>query len=299
MESQQSKGDKPFKSVYVRATESVLAELEKGTAPWRKPWRAEAGLPRNLVSRKAYRGVNVLTLMGGALAAGYPSNWWLTFLQAQELGGFVRRGEHGFPVIFYSRIPEGQTAYGTDDEDEAPDVRWRSVLKTFTVFNVSQCADIPVPQPPRMTWQPLDAAEKIVEAASVPVFFAGTEAYYEPKRDLITVPPRPYFDSVTGFYETLLHELVHATGHESRLDRPGGPHGSDGYCWEELIAEMGSAMLSVVVGIPAPDFPNIASYIHSWRKRMQRDAQAVCEAAAAAQKAVEWLLAKAGLPLPE
>jgi antirestriction protein ArdC len=298
MESQEPKGDKLFKSVYVRVTESVLAELEKGTAPWRKPWRAEAGLPRNLVSRKAYRGVNVLTLMSGALAASYPSNWWLTFLQAQELGGFVRRGEHGCPVVFYKRIPDSPVAYGTDEEDEVPDVRWRSVLKTFTVFNACQCSGIPIPLPPTLTWKPLEAAEKIVEAAGVPIFYAGVEAFYEPKRDLITVPPRTFFDSPSGFYETLLHELVHATGHESRLDRPG-TFGSDAYAWEELIAEMGSAMLSVVVGIPAPDFPNMASYIHSWRRRMERDAQAICEAAAAAQKAVEWLLDKAGLPLPD
>src|SRR5512135_3452088 len=165
MPSQETAGAQPVKSVYQRVTDQVLAELAKGTAPWRKPWRAEAGLPRNLISRKPYRGVNVLTLMSGALAAGYGTNWWLTFKQAQELGGFVRRGEHGLPVVFYKRVAEGVTAYGTDKEDEAPDVRWHSVLKTFTVFNVSQCADISVPQPPRMTWQPLEAAEQIVEAA--------------------------------------------------------------------------------------------------------------------------------------
>ena len=297
MQPHEAKGDQPFKTVYQRVTEQVLAELEKGTAPWRRPWKAEFGLPRNLHSRKAYHGVNVLTLMSGALSVGYPTNYWLTFKQARELGGFVRSGEHGLPVVFYKRIPEGRSAYGTDDE--AADVHWRSVLKTSTVFNVSQCSGIPVPQPPRLAWQPVETAEKIVEAAGVPVFYAGAEALYEPRRDLITMPPRPTFDTVTGYYETMLHELVHATGHETRLDRPFGLRGSDIYAWEELIAEMGSAMLSVVVGIPAPDFPNMAAYIHSWRKRMERDAQAICEAAAAAQKAVEWLFCKAGLALPE
>ena len=151
---------------------------------------------------------------------------------------------------------------------------------------------------PQLAWQPVEAAERIVEAAGLPVRYEGVEAYYQPGRDMITIPPRPFFPTVMGFYETLLHELVHATGHESRLARPFGLKGTEAYAWEELIAEMGSAMLSVIVGVPAPDFPNVAAYLDFWRGRMQRDAQAICEAAAAAQKAVEWLLQTAGLELP-
>jgi antirestriction protein ArdC len=277
-------------SVYQRVTDAVLAELARGTAPWRKPWQAAFGLPRNLISRRPYHGVNTLVLMTSALTAGYEANEWLTFKQAKDLGGFVRRGEHGQPVVFFKQVSAGQ------DRDE--ETSWRWVLRTYTVFNAAQCADIAVPRPPTLTWEPVEAAERVVARAGVPIRYAGGTAYYSPQQDRITLPPRPAFDTVGGFYGTLLHELVHATGHESRLARPFGPRGSDAYAWEELIAELGSAMLSAVVGIPASDYPNIASYVDAWRRRMQRDARALGEAAAKAQKAADWLLAKAGLSLP-
>jgi len=294
-------GEQPFQTVYQRVTDMVLAELDKGAAPWRKPWRVEFGLPRNLESKRVYRGVNVLTLMSSALASGYDANWWLTFNQAKTLGGHINKGEHGYPVVFYKRVPLDGDGKEDDADEETASAsvgRWRSVLKVFTVFNVSQCSGITAPAAPKLAWQPLAVAEQIAEAVSLPIRYEGVSAYYDPKQDRITLPPRNLFDSAIGFYETLLHELVHATGHTSRLDRPFGAQGSEAYAWEELVAEMGSAMLAVITGVPAPDFPNFASYVDCWRKRMQRDPQAICEAAASAQKAVEWLLNKAGLPLP-
>ena len=300
MPAQQTTGDQPVTSVYQRVTDQVLAELAQGTAPWRKPWRVEFGLPRNLDSRKPYRGVNVLTLMTSALTASYPTNWWLTFHQAQERGGHVSKGAHGMPVVFYDRTPAVTTTeYDASGELHVTNVRWRPVLKTYTVFNASQCAGIPVPEMPRLAWQPIAAAERITEAVGVPVHYQGVEAFYQPQNDAITLPPRAYFADQIGFYGTLLHELIHATGHESRLHRPFGSFGDAVYAWEELVAELGSAMLAVSVGVPAPDYPNIAAYVDSWRTRMERDAQAIAEAAAAAQKAVEWLLTTAGLPLPQ
>ncbi len=284
------------RNVYQRVTEQVLAELAKGTAPWRKPWQADFGLPKNLVSRKAYRGVNVLTLMTGALGGGYPSNWWLTYKQATDLDGHVNKGEHGLTVMFYKRVVEGEPA---EDAEEAANDRWRSVLKTFTVFNVGQCFGLSIPETPRRQWDPVQTAEQIAEAANIPITYEGARAFYRPTADSITLPPRPAFATPEGFYGTLLHELVHATGHASRLARPYGVFGDAVYAWEELIAELGSAMLSVIVGVPAPDFPNMANYLAFWRTRMQGDAHAIAEAAAAAQKAVEWLLTIAGLPLPE
>jgi antirestriction protein ArdC len=298
MPSPQTTGDQPVTSVYARVTDQVLAELAKGTAPWRKPWRVEFGLPRSLNSRRPYRGVNVLTLMTSALTASYPTNWWLTFIQAREQGGHVNKGEHGVPVIFYDRTPAVTTTeYDASGELLVTNTHWRPVLKVYTVFNASQCSGIPVPEMPRLAWQPIAAAERITEA--VRVRYKGVEAFYEPQGDVITMPPRPFFNDQIGFYETLLHEFVHATGHESRLNRLFGLRGTETYAWEELIAELGSAMLSVIVGVPAPDYPNVAAYVESWRTRMARDAQAIAEAAAAAQKAVEWLLGKAELPLPQ
>jgi len=272
-------------SVYQRVTDAVLAELARGTAPWRKPWQATFGLPRNVISRRPYHGINTLALMTRALVAGYEVNEWLTFKQAKDMGGFVRRGEHGQPVVFFRRIPA--------DQDEEETTRW--VHRTYTLFNVSQCADIPVPGSPTLAWEPIAAAECIVEMAGVPVRYGGDSAYYSPQQDQVTLPPRASFDSVSGCYGTLLHELVHASGHESRLNRSFGDRGSDAYAWEELIAELGSAMLSAVVGVPTPDYPNVAAYVDVWRRRMQRDARAIGEAAAEAQKAADWLLARAGL----
>jgi antirestriction protein ArdC len=299
MQSQHTAGERPAGSVYERVTEQVLAELAKGTAPWRRPWRVEFGLPRNLDSRKAYRGANILTLMSTALAVNYPTNWWVTYKQAQALGGHVDRGAHGVPIVFYGRTPSETTTHAdAQDELVITNVRWRPVLKVYTVFNIGQCSGIVAPETPQVAWQPIAAAERITASAGVPIRYHGSETYYQPGKDVITMPPRPAFDTETRFYETLLHELVHATSHESRLARPLGLRGTEQYAWEELIAEMGSAMLSVVAGIPAPDFPNMAAYVDAWQSRMRRDPQAICEAAAAAQKAVEWLLTKADLALP-
>jgi antirestriction protein ArdC len=276
----------------------VLAELAKGTVPWRQPWRAEFGLPRNLDSQKPYRGINVLVLMSSALSAGYPSNWWVTFNQAKELGGHINQGEHGFPIVFYQRAPSEPEEERAGGEHVRLAAHGRAVLKVYTVFNVAQCSDLTAPVAPTLTWQPVEAAEMIVATSEVPLHFTGDSAYYSPAMDAITLPPRAFFEDATGYYGTLMHEFVHSTGHQSRLDRKFGKFGSADYAWEELTAEMGSAMLSVITGVPCPDFPNMAAYLDHWRVRMHRDPQAIGEAASAAQRAVEWLLQKAGIPLP-
>ncbi len=149
-----------------------------------------------------------------------------------------------------------------------------------------------------MQRDPVDMTERIIEAAGVPVRYQSNEAFYQPRRDLITLPPRASFSSANGFYGTLLHQLVHATGHQDRLSRGYGQFGDEAYAWEELIAEMGSAMLAVITGVPCPDLPNIAAYVHLWQRRLQSDERAIAQAAAGAQKAAEWRLGAAGIPLP-
>lgn len=299
MQPKPSKGDRPFKSVYQRVTEQVLTELDKGTAPWRKGWNAELGLPRNLESRKVYHGINTLSLMATALDAGYSTNWWTTLRQANLLGGRIKAGQHGVPVLFYSRQPEPSP---DEDSKNCPveATACTHILRVFTVFNIEQTTGLELPlEKPGPTCEPVELADQIVKATHIPVRYFGSEAYYEPTRDLITLPPHRCFHSVSEYYGTLLHETTHGTGHQSRLDRPFGPRGSDAYCWEELVGELGSAMLSVMTGVPSPNIANMAAYVDSWRTRMQRDARAICEAAATAQRAVEWLLTTAGLPLPE
>ena len=167
MSAHEAAGGTPAPSVYQRVTDMVLAELAKGTAPWRKPWRVDLGLPRNLDSGKSYRGVNVLVLMSAALGAGYERNLWLTFNQAKERGGSVKKGEHGSPILFYKKM-----LLDADDEPVAEveagasttGMKWRPVLKTFTVFNLAQCAGVAAPPatiPPQGV-DPVATAEQIV-----------------------------------------------------------------------------------------------------------------------------------------
>ena len=229
-----------------------------------------------------------------ALGTGFSHNWWLTFNQAKTLGGHVNRDERGCPVLFYQRVLVGEAAPPADrvasgtPEDER---QYRPMLKVYTVFNAAQCSGLDLPAAPAVAWDPIQAAERIVEAVGLPIRYMGDQAFYQPQRDMITLPPRASFASPAVLYGTLLHELVHATGHEGRLARPFDTFGGSVYAWEELIAELGSAMLAVIVGVHSPNFPNIAAYVASWRKCMQRDTTAIAKAAAAAQKAVDWLQA--------
>jgi antirestriction protein ArdC len=224
---------------------------------------------------------------------GYPSQSWLTFRQALEAGGNVRKGERGTRVVYADRFtPEAEKERARQTGGEARAVPF---LKRFTVFNVAQCEGLrpglatdPAPLPER---QVVPIAEAVIAASGVDFRIGGDKAYYVPSADYVQVPPQPAFHEQINFYRTALHELCHASGHPSRLNRNlRNAFGSKDYAREELIAEMGSAFLCAALGI----VPTVrhADYLASWLDVLREDNRAIFRAASQASKAADWLLAR-------
>jgi antirestriction protein ArdC len=273
---------KPHASVYEIVTDQVIQQLESGVAPWRKPWRTLP--PANLVSKKPYRGINVFLLA----FAGYGSQYWLTYRQAQTLGGNVRRGEHGTKIVFWKcNTRETESADGEIEE------RKSAFLRYYTVFNLEQTEGLKalLRLPPAF---PIESAEEIVQGMPNPLAFEqDSRASYIPSRDTVTMPFRTAFETQAEYYSTLFHELTHSTGHAKRLGREGvekiQPFGSEDYSKEELVAEMGSAMLCGVAGIEQTTISNSAAYLRSWINRLKADVRLVVSAARAAQEAADYI----------
>ncbi|MFS2108136.1 ArdC family protein [Sphingomonas sp. Sphisp140] len=288
-------GDAARVSLYDEVTARIVAELEAGRFPWVQPWDsavAAPGLPRNAVSHRAYSGINVLILWGEVIARGYASQGWLTFRQALEAGGCVRKGEHGVGVVYADRFtPEAEKERAAAEGGAARAVPF---LKRFTVFNVAQCDGLPermlagaAPLPER---ELVPVAEALIAATAADFRIGGAEAYYSPGADYVQVPPQPAFRHQIDYYRTALHELGHWTGHASRLARDlSNPFGSAGYAREELVAELASAFLCAALGI----VPSVrhADYLGSWLAVLRADNRAIFRAASLATKAADWLLA--------
>jgi antirestriction protein ArdC len=279
-------------NVYEIITERILDKLREGTVPWHRPWRGgAAGAPRNLASGKPYRGVNVFLLS----SLGYRSPHFITYKQAAERGGNVRKGEKGAPVVFWSWKDKRRTA---DDGSDATE-RY-AILRYYTVVHVSQCEGIEAPSVPTAPeFAPIEAAERIVaEMPSRPdISHGGDRAFYRPAVDRVTMPERDTFEGAEEYYSTLFHELTHATGHTSRLNRPTlvdlCPFGSTNYSKEELVAEMGAAYLAAVSGIENRTIDNSAAYIAGWLGKLQNDPRLVVMAAAQAQRAADFIMGAA------
>jgi antirestriction protein ArdC len=273
-------------SVYDQITERVMHLLEKGTVPWRKPWKAQSGLPRNVVSKKSYRGINVLLLH----AMNYESPFWLTFRQAKELGGSVRKGEKACPVVFWKRF---------EVEDEITgEIEKIPMMRFYYVFNVAQCdglKNVPSPSVETPFAAPTKPDEIVAFMPKRPEIKHGMrKAFYSPLEDIVAMPDRARFDDDAGYFGTLFHELVHSTGHQSRLNRltitESEGFGSNPYCKEELIAEMGAAFLCGHAGLAERTLENSASYIQNWLEALQNDKKLIVQAAGDAQKAADFIL---------
>jgi len=223
--------------VYQIVTEKIVAMLEAGVVPWRRPW-SSAGLPRNLVSKKPYRGINYFLLS----ASKFVSPLWLTMRQAKELGGSVSRGEQSTIVIFW-KVDEQPDEEVTEANDKT--LR-RFLLRYYRLFNLEQCelpADVldRLPKIETHEHDPIDAVELAI--ANMPqrpdLQTAGSKAFYSSLSDRVTMPPRELFTSAEEYYATLLHELTHSTGHPKRLAREtiteAAPFGSAVYSKEECI----------------------------------------------------------------
>lgn len=283
--------------VYQAVTDRIIELLEEGTVPWRKPIRGSGGegaFPTNLASQRAYRGINVFLLAVTAWAEGYSSPYWLTFRQAKEKGGHIRKGEKGSLVIFWKQ-------YATQDRQSGEDITV-PVLRYYKVFNAEQCEGIQVPSLDPETSGDLDAFSPIGSAAAIidgyrdgpRVEHRGARAFYQPSGDLVRIAEPARFVEPEAYYATLFHELVHSTGHSSRLDRgldtQLSPFGSADYSKEELVAEMGAAFLAAASGISQDTIEQSAAYIDGWRRKLSTDPKLVVHAAGAAQRAADWVL---------
>lgn len=262
--------------------------LKEGTVPWHKPWGGPEEHPRNVASGKRYRGVNAFVLS----TAEYDSPYWLTYKQATDRGGHVKKGEKGFPCVYWN---------WTEREDkETGEIKKSPFLKYYTVFNVEQCEHVPYPtkQPPKTGYTPIEECERVISGMpnQPQIEHGGNKAFYDSIDDLVQMPQKYYFDRLEPYYSALFHELTHSTGHESRLVRPGiverNTFGSDPYRKEELIAEMGAAFLCGYTGIENTVIDNSASYIESWLHRLNDDSRLVVTAGAQAQKAADYIVGK-------
>jgi antirestriction protein ArdC len=274
-------------SVYEVITNRITEQLEAGTAPWHKPWRVRGknGLPRNLVTMREYRGVNVWIL----LSTGFSSPYWLTYRQAQTVGGHVRMGEKGLPVVYWK--------FGTREVEDGDGVIEKpSVLcRQYTVFNIEQCEGLRLKPPceEASPVPPIEACERVVaEWQQKPMITSGTDvACYNKRLDLVQMPDIERFDSSEEFYSTLFHELCHSTGHPKRLNRSTltnfERYADNNYTREELVAEMGAAFLCGITGIEARTLNNSAAYVHNWLKALKDDSRIVLVAASQAQKATD------------
>lgn len=282
-------------------TAEITKLLEQGVMPWRAPWdSAQAlaltpGLPLRSTG-EPYRGANVMFLWAAQVARGYSKRTWLTFRQALELGGHVRKGEKACPVIYYGQAmaKPGDTQAPTDDGREGRAYRF---LKLFYVFNVDQIDDLPPGFGADVSPAAIEpcAIEQWTERAGVRVHIGGAMACYSPVTDIVQMPARQAFLSEEHWAATVLHESVHFTGHKSRLDR------LDDYATdrkararEELCAELGSAILGAMAGLAPFHLEDHAAYIASWLDLVRDEPRAFMAACAKAQTAVDWLMERAG-----
>lgn len=279
----------------------ILALIDKGACPWRMPWsKTEPDAQLNATTRKAYRGINQILTMMTNYFAGYQYDTWLTYKQAQELGGQVRKGEHGTPVV---RFGEYEAKDAADNEKTTR----RGFMRHYTVFNVAQIDGLPEEyyQPRAATLRDelcaIPACEQIVSGWDdrPEIEPGGNRACYNPAQDKIKMPPQAAFGSDPEYYSTLFHELGHATGHTDRLARKAfrdneyKTFGSYDYGCEELVAEFTAAFLCWRAGIDCAVIDNQAAYLDNWRKAIKADPKILVIAAGQAQKAADLILGQA------
>lgn len=272
-------------------TDQIIDALEQGTLPWRCPWdRTQTlNIPVNLSTGRDYHGFNVVFLWCCQLRQCYSTGHWLTYRQAQELGGQVRKNEHSSPAIFYKAF-EKETG-DVDDNGDAVTEQIR-VLRHFKVFNLDQIDDLEAPDPrPRFGFEPVEAAERILNASGITILHGGARACYRPNTDIITMPDRDRFGSATDYYATALHELAHSTQHASRCARPRYETTvrEGAYAFEELVAELGSLYCMSALGLHG-EIEGHASYIDHWLSVLKEDKSAIFRAAAYAETAYQWLI---------
>jgi antirestriction protein ArdC len=275
--------------LYQIITDRIVDMLEAGVRPWEKPWEGGACASRPLRwNGVPYRGVNTLILWCEAADKGFNNPTWMSYKQATDLGGQVRKGEKSTMIVFY-KLMVNEDANG--DEKKFP------LLRYSNVFNVDQIDGLPA------KYYKVAEVKKINNSKrnkKVDEFFknygvttkhGGNSAMYVPSRDEIHMPVFEIFTSADTYYSTLAHENIHSTRHETRLKRDFGRKnwGDAGYAMEELVAEMGAAFLCADLGITPEVREDHAQYIDHWLKVMKGDKRAIFTASTAATAAVEFM----------
>jgi antirestriction protein ArdC len=281
--------------VYQIITDKIIAELQTGNIVWNRGWKC--GLPKNLISGESYRGINLLLLS----FSKFESPYFLTFKQAQDLGGSVKKGEKGTMITFFKNFSTKTTRNqdGSEDEEDITTEQAYFVLRYYTVFNSEQCENLKSKKLDELKNAPkIDSnaqAELIVKNYKTcpEIKHGGDRAFYSPTQDYVQLPIQDSFISTGSYYSTLFHELVHSTGKGTRLNRFNGANsifGSEDYSKEELIAELGSAFIGGSIGIQDhKEITNKAAYIQSWLKALKNDVKFVFQASSGAQKAVDYI----------
>lgn len=291
-------------------TNRIVEALKAGTAPWRRPWSnlENTGSPANVVSKRSYSGVNTLLLQLIASERGWSSRWWGTFRQWQELGfrikarpSHVRPGEWGTRVVFCKAVAK-KPAHARNGEhqhsdDEEHDSRF-FLLRTYCVFHAEQVEGDGIERflaRPRTAtaFENYRPAEEVIAATNARIEYGGNKAVYYPQEDFIRLPPKEAFASQKEYYSTALHELLHWSGHESRLARinRNARFGNEAYSVEELVAEIGSSFLCAEIGVPqSDDLSNQAAYLASWLNVLKADPTAIFSAASQASAATDFIL---------
>ena len=292
----------PKFDVYKEVTNQIIEALEQGVKPWECPWQTNAAVLPLRVTGNSYRGINHVLLSLRAWSQGYRNPVWLTFKQAKDLGGMVRKGEKSSLVVKYGTFEAKEEAPERDSE-----AKTRGYLKAYRVFNVQQIdglgeqlptPDEAEPQATRPIEQLSHIAANMIENMGVDYAEGGDRACYVPSLDKVHMPELPKFRAAELFYSTLFHELSHATGHKRRCDRTkdkaGSQFGNAVYAMEELVAEISSAMMGAQLGFQPGHIEDSAAYVQSWLKVLRDDKRAFVKAAAAAQRSADYLLEQAG-----
>ncbi len=291
---------KKHRDVYAEVTNAIIKQIEDGLADgkWTKPWASTSAggstLPHSIANR-AYRGINVPILMGAAQASGYASNLWGTYKAWQGAGAQVRKGQRGTLVVFWKRIE-------VEDKDTS-EKKKLLFAKGYSVFTAEQVEGFDlaghrqaqIDKLPCLA-QRLDHVEETTaayfQAEAITLGHGGGRAFYSPGEDHVQMPLHEAFKSTEGYYGTLLHEAGHSTGHDKRLDRDfSGRFGNAAYAFEELVAELASAMTCGALGIEDQPREDHAQYVRSWLETLKGDKRAIFTAASQAQKAADLILA--------
>lgn len=286
-------------------TDNIVQMLEKGVAPWQKPWEPSAstlGMPMNPATEKTYKGGNAIHLMATALRRGYDDPRWMTYKQAAENAWQVRKGEKGTQIEFWEikEHPAKSSTPRAGGDDNVPgnarnSEERRLIHRVYTVFSATQIDGVPPRQPKQhSTFEAVKAGEQILQNSGAAIHHDQADrAFYSRAEDSIHLPPMDSFKGATAYYGTALHELAHWSGHPSRLNRPtlneSYRFGDINYAKEELRAELASVFLAAERGIPH-DPQQHAAYVGSWIKSLKEDKNEIFRAAHDASAAADFLL---------